>query len=181
MKIIVFYLVVIGIACCIPSDDTTSNTKYVMENGAYIVGADMNEIVLVNNPNATDVTYDELISFVKLDKTDKILYVDEVFVCADFAELLHNNAEAYGIRSAYVTVSFQNDKIGHAFNAFTTNDKGIIYIDSTGYKEITPCSADRIIGVEVGKPMWYYKVTKCDGYYSVPFVADKVKSMTVTW
>ena len=158
-----------------------SSLGYVMEDGAYIVGAKGNKIHLENNYYASDPTYDELISFIKYDKTDKIIYDYDSFVCADFAERLHNNAEEYGIKCAYVTVEFQDDEYGHAFNGFNTTDKGFVFIDSTGFQEYSPCSSDRIIGVEIGKPMWYYDVTKCEGFYPTPSVADKVGSMEITW
>jgi hypothetical protein len=52
-------------------------------------------------------------------------------VCADYAEIVHNNAEVLGIRSAYVTITFE-DGLDHALNAFNTVDRGLLFIDSTG-------------------------------------------------
>lgn len=158
-----------------------SSLGYVMEDGAYIVGAKGNKIHLKNEHDAVDPSYNELISFIKYDKTDEIIYDYDSFVCADFAERLHDNAEKYGIKCAYVTVEFQNGQIGHAFNMFNTTDNGIVYIDSTGFHEYSPCSSDRIVGVEVGKALWYYEITKCDGYYYPPFVANIVESIEITW
>ena len=53
------------------------------------------------------------------------------FVCADFAEMLHNNAEAAGIRAAYVCIMLLNETEGHTLNAFETTDKGLVFIDCT--------------------------------------------------
>lgn len=161
--------------------DINETSHYVENDEFYYVGGDGHKLYLQNNPHAVDISYDELIAFVKSDRTDEILYVDDLFVCADFAEQLHNNAEANGIKAAWVSVDFQGESPGHAFNAFNTTDKGIIYIDSTGFEETSPCSSERILGVEIGKPMWFYKITKCEGYYTPPFVADKVKNINIFW
>ncbi|MGA3094311.1 MAG: hypothetical protein ABSD79_02875, partial [Dehalococcoidales bacterium] len=86
-------------------------------------------VQLINNDNAVDPTWKELKSFLYLDKTDEEPYIEGSFECASFAEELHNNAEARGIRAAFVSIFFSNDFEGHAINAFQTTDKGLIYID----------------------------------------------------
>jgi hypothetical protein len=75
-----------------------------------------------------------LLAFIKADTTDARKYVASgpgAFVCADFAEAVHNNAESAGIRAGWVGLAFQGTKEGHALNAFETTDKGLIYIDCT--------------------------------------------------
>ena len=64
-------------------------------------------VCLVNYKNATDPTWGELIAFLKRDDTDKHPYNFSSFVCADFAEMLHNNAESSGIKAAWVAVDFE--------------------------------------------------------------------------
>jgi hypothetical protein len=86
-------------------------------------------VQLTENASATDVTWKELKAFLFLEKTDEIPYTDYVFECASFAEELHNNAEARGIRSAFVSIFFSDEITGHALNAFFTTDKGLVYID----------------------------------------------------
>lgn len=99
-------------------------------------GGDGEPIVLINNPNATDPTYGELVNFIRWDTTNQDPYFDFgehiAYFCTDFAETLHNNAEANGIRAAWVSIDFQNIKGGHALNAFETTDRGLVYIDCTG-------------------------------------------------
>jgi hypothetical protein len=90
---------------------------------------------MYNNPEAVDVSYDELINFVENDKTDNLLYVNNLFKCLDFATVLHNNAEEKGIRTGIVLIKWENKSIGHAINCFNTTDKGMIYIDSVGSSE----------------------------------------------
>ena len=119
-------------------------------------------IVLINNKNAADPTYAQLVSFLKSDKTDEYPYIDT------------NNAPDtyYGTAKSHVDLSrIQNIIDGaaqpdnpdvcsdfaerlhndaemdgircayvsvdlstglHALDAFQTTDKGLIYIDDTG-------------------------------------------------
>ena len=130
-------------------------------------------IVLINNSNAVDPTYAQLVSFLQQDKTDLFPYtftsaasgmyygtaeshvdlqrVKNIIngaespknpqVCADFAERLHNNAEAAGIRCGYVSVDLSGYSdpykygipadTGHALDVFQTTDRGLVYIDDT--------------------------------------------------
>ena len=119
-------------------------------------------IHLTNNPDAKDVSFAELKSFILEDDTDEETYVPGVRMCGAFAETLHDNAERAGIRAAWVGVDFEDDSIGHALNGFQTTDRGFVYIDCTGeglrpvtseqwlYKEAHPCENDKVAYVEIG-------------------------------
>jgi hypothetical protein len=115
------------------------NPKYVYEEGAILVdGADL-PIELKNNPEAVNVSYQVLQDFIHQDTTDLLPYIERdnpdgltPFVCSDFAELLHNNAETSGIRAGYVSIDWVSGEIGHAINAFETTDQGLVFIDCTG-------------------------------------------------
>ncbi len=89
-------------------------------------------IKLVNNPAATDPSWQQLISFLRANPTDDRTWTEGIFVSGDFAEMLHNNAEAAGIRAALVGVFFESETIGHGLNAFKTTDRGLVYVDCTG-------------------------------------------------
>jgi hypothetical protein len=100
------------------------------------------KVRLINNRDSKNPTWEELLAFLKEDTTDEIEYTS-TFVCADFAETLHNNAEKKGIRCGFVTVGKGEYRslnpisaiIGsHALNAFQTVDRGLVYIDCTGMK-----------------------------------------------
>ena len=151
---------------------TVANPRYVYEHGAIHVGADGNPIELINNPNATNPTYAELVAFIKEDTSDSKIYFEGferqgkvimARVCADFAEDVHNNAEAQGIRAAWVSIDIMGNNDGHAMNAFETTDKGLVYVDCTGEDTLgsqlmrqmhstdAPSSWDKIAYVEVGK------------------------------
>jgi hypothetical protein len=131
-------------ACCIEEDVPLSTklpkipelTEFfnpnpnVTEQTLPYVKASGLRVCLVNYKNATDPTWDELISFLEGDDTDEHPYIEDSFVCADFAEMLHNNAEMSGIKAAYVGVDFIVGE-GHAINTFNTTDKGLVYVDCT--------------------------------------------------
>jgi len=102
-------------------------------------------ICLINYKNATDPTWEELIAFLQKDDTDDRLYMYGLFVCADFAEMLHNNAEASGIKAAWISVDFTIGE-GHAINAFNTTDNGLVYVDCTGGGFSPPVRSDLIDG-----------------------------------
>lgn len=98
------------------------NMPYVKESGE--------RVYLVNYKNASDPSWDELIAFLERDDTDEYQYSEGVFDCADFAEMLHDNAESSGIKAAWVAVDFVEGE-GHALNAFNTTDTGLVYVDCT--------------------------------------------------
>jgi membrane-associated HD superfamily phosphohydrolase len=109
---------------------------------------------LVNNPEAKNVSYQELRNFLFEDDTDKIPYIVDEYMCGEFAETLHNNAEESGIKAAFVGIQFKDGSIGHAFNGFITTDRGLIYIDVTGSQpgQARPTHLDRVVStLEVGK------------------------------
>jgi len=89
-------------------------------------------VSLTDNPYATNPTWSRLMSFLYSDPTDDEYYNLLTFNCTNFAERLHNNAEAAGIKAAFVTLYFKDQDTGHALNAFTTRDKGLVYVDCTG-------------------------------------------------
>ncbi|MBN1691056.1 MAG: hypothetical protein JW901_08545 [Dehalococcoidia bacterium] len=103
------------------------NTQQLPYNGTYGF-----RVVLQNNPAAADPTWDQVVAFLKTDRTDEMEYVDEDFMCGSFAQDVHNNAEKTGIRAAWVGVDLAGQPIGHAVNAFNTTDRGLVFTDSTG-------------------------------------------------
>jgi hypothetical protein len=146
-----------GIPPDVPSNVLPSlkeNESYVFYQGAVMVGADDHYVVLRNNPSARNPSWAELKDFLQADQTDRRAYVTGKFTCGDFAELLHNNAEAAGIRAAIVAIVLRpagmaEGTTNHSLNAFETTDKGLIYIDTTSSAQ--GYYADKEVRVEVGK------------------------------
>lgn len=130
-------------------------------------------INLVNNPDSRNVSFAELKSFISQDRTDDEIYMPGVRVCGDFAEMLHNNAEAKKIRASWVAIHWENKIVGHAINAFQTTDKGLIYIDCTGrgfkdayeqqlYGILDFCNGDRVAYIEKGKQYGVLDINKVE-------------------
>ncbi len=87
---------------------------------------------LVSNHAAVNPTWQQLIDFIRQDKTDQDIYDRVLNPCGAFAEAVYNNAQAKGIRTAFVAVKFKGSNIGHALDAFETTDMGLVYVDCTG-------------------------------------------------
>lgn len=154
-----------------------ADEKHVYLDGGVLVGADGHRITLRNNPQASDPSWEQLKTFLRLDDTDQIPYDLNKFVCADFAEKLHNNAEIAGIRAAYVCIklgpsSYYPVSGGHALNAFQTTDRGLVYIDCTGFKP--GVNADKIVDVVVGQEYVPRSIFPQPGWSSVWFSMGKV-------
>lgn len=95
-----------------------------------------------------NISFDELITFLHIDKTNEIIYNKEKFDCTGFALTLWENARLIGINVGFVDIEFENENFGHMLNAFKT-DKGIVYIDVTGNENGT--GLDKIAYIEKGK------------------------------
>ena len=80
---------------------------------------------IVDNPVSKDPTWQQLVTFLANDLTDRTEYILGKYVCSNFSEDVHNNAEAKGIRSAIVGLDFENSSVGHALNAFNTVDRSL--------------------------------------------------------
>ncbi len=80
-------------------------------------------------------TYQEMKTFLAQDPTNTNTYVEDKYVCVDFAAAVNNNAEAKGIRCAVVDI-FYPDGYGHTIVAFDTTDRGLIYIEPQFDQEV---------------------------------------------
>jgi predicted RNase H-like nuclease (RuvC/YqgF family) len=89
------------------------------------------DVVLIDNPEAENPTWKEMIAFLAEDQTEKHEYIIGDYDCSQFSRDIHNHAEAAGIRAAEVQVWFRNEDTGHALNAFITTDYGLVYVDCT--------------------------------------------------
>ena len=127
----------------------------------YVSGPTGTEIELLDNDAAADGTWDALVQFLVEDYTDESPYIEDLQMCGSFAETLHNNAEAAGIRSAWVSIDILGQEVGHALNAFVTTDRGLVFVDCTGEDasavsavggDAGTCDYDKAAYVQVGKP-----------------------------
>lgn len=167
-------------------NDSSSNVSEVtIEHpgirGYSYYGASGHQLRLVNNLSAVNPTYQQMMDFVKADKTDKIPYNNSSFRCADFAENLHNNAEKAGYKCAFVSIYFLSGGYGHACNVFNTTDRGLIYIDCTGSTD--PSSSPRWDSIVaqpfgIGKP---YRTIRIGLSYTLCSSMGKIKDYFVYW
>jgi hypothetical protein len=78
-------------------DNGEQPTTLVKCSGMQFENTDSSNTVLTNNVSSVDVTYDQLLDFLREDKTSQIPYVSGSFECPEYALTLHNNAEKAGI------------------------------------------------------------------------------------
>jgi len=141
-------IAIIAIVCFVAAmyalpDSGIQNSGHVYDDGAIECGGNGDPIVLIDNSDATNPSYAELVAFIQMDLSDTNMYIDGEYVCADYAEDVHNNAEVAGIRTAWVGLDFEGNNEGHAVNVFETTDKGLVYIDCV--------ECDTIAYVEMGR------------------------------
>jgi hypothetical protein len=89
-------------------------------------------------------TWSQLQAFLVQDHTEDHPYVPNEYYSYRYAMDVFNGAQAAGIQSAYVTLSFPGEASGYALNAFVTSDFGLVYVDCTQ-------APDKIARVESGK------------------------------
>jgi hypothetical protein len=161
------------------------------EDGKIECGADGEAIILTNNATAADPTFDELVAFILADATDTKKYIVSgpgAYVCADFAEAVHNNAEAAGIRAGWVSLTFNGTSEGHALNAFETADKGLVYIDCTNSGNANSQSKaaqtwDAVAYIQTGKKYGVLPIERVLAikYEYYPFEYDFYTDCEIAW
>ena len=117
-----------------------------------------------------DPTHKEAIAFLSQDKTDRNKYVEDTYVCAHFARDVCNNAEAQGLRCAFVVLRYLQG--GNFIVAFNTIDKGLVYFEA-----ITDERAKPVIGKR------YYQCVEPEPgyYYTEPSYDDTIMDILVIW
>jgi len=81
-------------------------------------------------------TFRELRDFILRDPTSRNKFVLNEYECRHFATEVNNNAEAEGLRAAFVLLGF--DRGQHAVVAFDTTDRGLVYIEPQTDARIHP-------------------------------------------
>ena len=104
-------------------------------------GASSQAIVL-KNP-----TFRELRDFILRDPTSRNEFVLNKYECRHFATEVCNNAEAEGLRCAFVLLGFERGQ--HAVVAFDTTDRGLVYIETQTDARIHPEVGGKYQGKEI--------------------------------
>ena len=177
---LVFIGIVMSVAVCAWALNQAYEDGQVVVDGKIVVGADGEPIELVQNSAAADVSWDQLRQFLSDDRTDRIRYDDDTFVCADFAETLHNNAEEAGIRAGYVFIQFPGETPAHTCNVFYTTDRGRVYVDDTGTIDGS-INADKTVDLAVGRAYCPVSIFPNPGYDEDWDCMGRVSGFTVSW
>jgi len=119
------------------------------------------EMVELSNP-----THKEMREFLARDNTDANPFVTGEYVCSDFTAEVNHNAEANGIRAAYVRI--RSEKWGHAVVAFEIVDKGLIFIEP---------QSDREVDLVIGEPFPWSSV----GAVSPLTSYDPIVEIQIIW
>ncbi len=91
--------------------------------------APVSRLVETHNP-----TFSELMEFLAADTTDSNPFISGVYNCFNYTAELNNNADAAGIRAAYVRI--RGREWAHAIVAFETVDRGLIFIEPQSDAEV---------------------------------------------
>jgi len=167
MKLKIFLLLLI----LSPSICTANEYNFIgLHNTRTELQYNNSSVFLEPNQSAKVVSYDEVLSFLKNDTTENNKYVPNKYDCDGFASTLYNNAGNAGIKCKYVTVSYNNRSIGHAFNAFNTLDRGLIFVQSQGY--------DSFVNVSIGKEFVLHGVFN-ESYSFVFMEPHVIKSVNI--
>lgn len=98
--------------------------------------------IVLKNP-----TFRELKDFILRDPTSRNEFVLNQYECRHFATDVNNNAEADGLRAAFVLLGY--DKGQHAVIAFDTTDRGLVYIEPQTDARIHPEVGGKYQGKEI--------------------------------
>jgi len=115
-----------------------------------------------------DPTYNELLSFIRKDRTDEMGYVVDGFTCHDFADMLRNNAYKQGYRSFGVYLYLVDS--AHAIIGFNTTDRGMVFIEPQN---------DYFVELEIGVSYWKTALQSPQKYR--PTYSDIIVRWSIYW
>lgn len=100
------------------------------------------QAIALKNP-----TFQELRTFILRDSTDRNEFILNQYECRHFATEVNNNAEAEGLRCAFVLLCY--DRGQHAVIAFDTTATGLVYIEPQTDARIHPKVGGQYQGREI--------------------------------
>jgi len=158
-----------------------STLHYTMNGlNVYETSPNGQNVVISNHNNTHNPTMAELKTFLSEDKTEDIVYSNPSFTCANFAVVLHDNAEAKGIRCAFVSINFAGSPSGHALDAFQTTDYGLVFVDNTG--TTSGDGKDRFDKINIGYEISAVSVFRTDYFYHFSMPSEEsITSSTIYW
>ena len=144
------------------------------QTAGYDAGYDQGlEAGLGHGYTLRDPTYKEAVAFMKEDKTSDNEYNDDdygIYVCSHFSRDVCNNAEAEGLRCAFVELRLAES--GHAIVGFNTVDEGLVYFEPITDEKVNPEVGERYYKCVVPRPGYYYLPPEYD---------DTILDILVIW
>jgi len=110
-----------------------------------------------------DPTFQEVLNFIGIDKTDRNKY-SENYTCINFAADVKNNAFKAGYRCGLVYIRFP--EAAHTIVAFNTTDEGIVFIEP---------QFDEIVILKIGE-----SYSALNGYKTPPY-DDAILYYIIIW
>jgi hypothetical protein len=110
----------------------------------------------------TNPTLAELKKFLIEDNTDKLEYINNSFVCLDFANTFVKNFMREGYYSCEATLIFDGGEMSHAIVAVNTTDRGLIYVE--------PQTDQIIYNINIGDN--YCSLVNWDCYWKIERISD---------
>jgi hypothetical protein len=117
-----------------------------------------------------DPTYAQAKAFLASDRTDSNPYVDDTYVCEDYAYDVVTHALQLKIRCAFVSIRYPD--AAHAIIAFNTTDKGLVYFEP---------QSDEEVRLQIGKHFWQSIIVNPGYSYYAPNYDDTVERFNVIW
>jgi hypothetical protein len=180
-------------------------------SGGVITGEDCYGafIVLINNKDAHDPTYSELVNFLKSDTTDKFPYQMSISSLGfyygkaeDQIDLRHIQDIIDGIsqpKNPKICADFAErlhnnaemagircgyvslDSPNHALNVFQTTDKGLLFIDDTGNLYYGPSNCDKTVVLDEGSQYVPVSLFSEPGWSDTWDSLGAIHGIFVTW
>jgi hypothetical protein len=146
------------------------------------------KVQVVEYRNASVVSFAQLEAFLGRDNTETAAYDYPNYTCADFATTLFDRAEIQGIKCGIVAIQFYNMTDGHAFEAFPTTDRGIVYIDDTGINASQIAEGyvanDNVVYLQAGSELGELPLDQVNGSLDYSFYTqreDEIQAYTNEW
>jgi hypothetical protein len=154
----------------VPTKDSSGNDITLVDNQA------LNNPTSPVNPKSTDV-YNFLVD----DKTDLIPY-SGTFDTSDAAMTIHNNAEAAGLRCAFVSVSFAGSSKSYALDEFVVSDMTTpLYVDCVNLTTKTSGGSDTYVDLGISKPYIRKDIYNTASTYPIDSSYGNVTNITTIW
>lgn len=143
----------------------------------YLIGSNNEPLVIKDRQWAKNTTFENILIFIGADDTDSIPYNEGEFMCAEYAQRVHNNAELCGIKCELIIVILSeaddsNNLTFHCCNKFKPIDyEDFVVIDCTpscceGIDVVgTRSSLEKLIAKGLISNIDYYSLSANDNYY----------------